>query len=201
MSIDKPAPTDHPINDLLQRRWSPYGFGGAGVKPDDLKSILEAARWAPSSYNEQPWRFLVARREDSAEFEKLLSVLVEMNQTWARHAGVLIVTVVSEKFTMNGKPNAAAEHDIGLAAMSLSIEAQARGYHTHQMIGLDPEKARQLFAIPEGYHALTAIAIGVAGEQDKLPEKMQKNDERRRPRKSLSEIVYTGKFGESSSLV
>lgn len=201
MSIHKPAPTNHPIHDLLQRRWSPYGYSGAGVKPDDLKSIMEAARWAPSSYNEQPWRFLVARREDTAEFEKLLSTLVEMNQAWARHAGVLIVTVVSEKFTLNGKPNAAAEHDIGLAAMSLSIEAQARGYHTHQMIGLDPEKVRALYEIPEGFHALTAIAIGVAAAPDKLPEKMQKNDEERRPRKALSEIVYTGKFGNTSSLV
>src|SRR5580704_12118986 len=119
-----------------------------------------AARWAPSSYNEQPWRYVVATRDDHAQFERLLSYLVEGNQAWAKHVPVLALGIVSLKFAKNGKDNRAAVHDLGLAAGNLVVEATAHGLRVHQMIGILPDKAREVFGIPEGYEAWTGIAIG-----------------------------------------
>lgn len=119
----KQAATDHPILKLLAERWSPYGFEERPVPEADLRSLFEAARWAASSYNEQPWNYLVATRENPAEFERLLSCLVEANQAWAKRAPVLVLGVVSLRFAENKKDNRAAVHDLGLAAGNLVVEA------------------------------------------------------------------------------
>ncbi len=132
---DKKASTDYPIHDLLAERWSPYGFADRPVAQTDLRSLFEAARWAASSYNEQPWSFLVATREDPEEFARLLSCLVDGNQGWAKAAPVLALGVVSLRFSRNNKENRAAVHDLGLAAGNLVVEATARGLCVHQMIG------------------------------------------------------------------
>lgn len=192
--MSKRAKTDHPISDRLADRWSPYVFSSRPVARADLLSLFEAARWAASSYNEQPWSYIVATREEPAEFERLLSCLLESNQEWARAAPVLALGVVTTVFKRNGKPNPAAEHDLGLAAGNLLAEASARGIHVHQMIGILPDRARELYAIPEGSKALTAIAIGYAGDPDAAPEKLGQRDRGERTRKPLSEFVFTGDF-------
>ena len=125
------------------------------VSDDDLRSLFEAVRWAPSSYNEQPWSYIVATKAMPGEFERLLSCLVEGNQPWAKAAPVLALGCTSLNFVRNGKPNAAAVHDLGLGSASLVLEATARGLSVHQMIGILPERAREQYRIPDGVQPLT----------------------------------------------
>ena len=146
----KQADAHHPIHDVIARRWSPYVFADRPVDPADLRSIFEAARWAASSYNEQPWRWIVATADEAAEHARLLSCFVEPNQPWARRAPVLGLGVASLRFERNGRDNPAALHDLGLAAGNLSHEVTARGLHVHWMIGILPERARELYAVPGG---------------------------------------------------
>lgn len=197
----KQAATDHPILQILAERWSPYGFEDRPVSEADLCSLFEAARWAASSYNEQPWHFLVATRENPSEFGRLLSCLVEANQTWAKTAPVLVLGVVSLQFTNKKKDNRAAVHDLGLAAGNLVVEATALGLSVHQMIGLLPDKARELYRIPEHFEAWTAMAIGYQADPAKLPDALQARDLAPRKRKTLSEFVFTGQWGKPSPLV
>jgi nitroreductase len=201
MNPQKQASTDHPIQELLARRWSPYGFADRPVAREDLVSVFEAARWAPSSYNEQPWSYIVATKEDAAEFAKVLGCLVEGNQGWAQAVPVLALGCTSLRFTRNGQPNAAAVHDLGLAAGNLCVEATARGLHVHQMIGILPDKAREVFRIPEGVQAVTALAIGYAADPAKLPDKLRERDLAPRQRKPLANFVFTGQWGTAASLV
>ena len=198
---DKKASTDYPIHELLAERWSPYGFKDRPVSQADLRSLFEAARWAPSSYNEQPWRFLVATQENPAVFARLLSCLVEGNQNWAKAAPVLALGVVSLRFSRNSKDNRAAVHDLGLAAGNLLVEATARGLSVHQMIGILPDKAREVYQIPEHYEAWTAMAIGYKADPAKLPDALKERDLTPRQRKPLSQFVFTGKWGQPSPLV
>ena len=167
----------------------------------DLRALFEAARWAASSYNEQPWSYLVATKDNPEDFARLLSCLVEANQAWAKAAPVLALGCTRLFFQKNGKPNAAAIHDLGLAAGNLCLEATARGLHVHQMIGILPDKAREVFHIPEGVQPLTALAIGYAAEPDSLPEKYRERDLAPRTRKPLAEFVFGGEWGAASGLV
>jgi nitroreductase len=201
MSHPKHASPDHPINELLARRWSPYAFSSRPVSQEDLISILEAARWAPSSYNEQPWSYILATKDEPAEFERVLACLLEGNQEWAKAAPVLMIGCVSLNFTRNGKPNLAAIHDLGLAAGNICLEATARGLFVHQMIGILPEKVRETFGVPEGVQPLTAIAIGYAAEPGVLPEKLKERDLAPRTRRSLAQFVYSGKWGTAAKCV
>jgi nitroreductase len=198
---EKKASPDHPINELLAKRWSPYGFKDQAVALADIRSLFEAARWAPSSYNEQPWSFFVATKDEPPEFERLLSCLVEANQAWAKAAPVLALTVVSLRFSRNNKENRAAVHDLGLAAENLVIEATARGLWVHQMIGILPDKARELYQIPVNCEAWTAIAIGYKADPSALPEALKERDLAPRRRKPLSEFVFAGRWGDPSPLV
>ena len=193
----KQAKPDHPIHELLAARWSPYAFADRDVPEADLVSLFEAARWAPSSYNEQPWSYVVATRREPEEFKKLLSCLVEGNQAWAKDVAVLALGIVSHEFARNGKPNRAAVHDLGLAAGNLLIEATARGLTVHQMIGIVPERAKELYAIPDGHEAWTGIAIGYAGDPNSLPEALKPRDLAPRVRKPLAEFVFAGRWGTS----
>ena len=197
----KRAATEHPIQELLATRWSPYAFDSRPVSKADVRSLFEAVRWAASSYNEQPWRYLVATQDDPEEFTKLLSCLIEANQVWAKAAPLLAVSVASLNFQLNGKPNKAAIHDLGLAAGSLTLEATARGLAVHQMIGILPERVRELYGIPEGYEAVTALAIGYVGDPHRLSEKLSARDLAPRTRKPLRELVFSGRWGHASGLV
>lgn len=198
---EKKASMDYPIQELLAERWSPYAFDERSVAEADLRSLFEAARWAPSSYNEQPWRYIVATRDNPEQFQRALSCLVEGNQVWAKAAPVLALGVVSLRFARNAKDNRAAVHDLGLAAGNLLLEATARGLFVHQMIGILPDKAREIYGIPEGFEAWTAMAIGYRGDPTRLPDRLRERDLAARERKPLSEFVFGGKWGSPSPLV
>src|SRR5674476_468357 len=200
MNIKK-ATTDYPILKALADRWSPYGFEDRPVSEADLRSLFEAARWAASSYNEQPWNYLVATRENSPEFGRLLSCLVETNQAWAKAAPVLVLGVVSLRFAKNNQNNRAAVHDLGLAAGNLVVEATTRDLSVHQMIGILPDKAREVYQIPEHFEALTAMAIGYNADAATLPDALKERDLAPRQQKPLNEFVFTGHWGKSSAFV
>lgn len=197
----KQASTAAPIHELIAKRWSPYCFAPEPVSRDDLRSLFEAARWAASSYNEQPWRYIVATKDDREEFEKLLSCLEEGNQAWAKFAPVLALGCINLKFALNGKPNKAAIHDLGLASATLTFEATARGLHVHQMIGILPDKVRATYGIPEDMEPYTGLAIGYAGDPTSAPPKLRDRDLAARGRKEVAEFVYGGKWGVASNAV
>jgi nitroreductase len=194
------AVTDYPVHELIASRWSPYSFANRSVSDEDLRSIFEAARWAASSYNEQPWSYIVAKKEEADEFGRLLSCLVEANQNWGKSASVLALGISRLNFARNNEPNRAAIHDLGLASANLVLEATARGLAAHQMIGILPNKVRELYSVPEGHEPMTAIAIGYAGDPINLPEELRIRDAARRPRKPFKEFVFRSKWGVTSSL-
>jgi nitroreductase len=200
MSIDKRASADHPIHDLVARRWSPCAFGEKAVPDDDLRSIFEAARWAASSRNEQPWRYIVARKSDPEKFERLLSCLVEANREWAKHAPVLALGVAGLSFSRDGSPNPTALHDLGLASATLTIEATGRGLFVHQMGGILPERAVEIYRIPAGWQVVTALAIGYLGDPNELPEKLRARDLAARKRRPARETVFEKEWGKPSRL-
>ena len=198
---EKKTSTDYPIHELHAERWSPYAFEDRLVPEADLRSLFEAARWAPSSYNEQPWSYIVATKDYPEQFQRLLSCLVDGNQIWAKAAPVLALGVVSLRFAHNAKDNRAAIHDLGLAAGNLLVEATARGLFVHQMIGILPNKARAIYGIPEHFEAWTALAIGYKGDPISLPDQLRERDLALRQRKPLKEFVFSGKWQNPSPLV
>ena len=198
----KPAPTDRPIHPLLAERWSPYAFTGQDVEEADLLALFEAARWAASSYNAQPWRFLLARRRsEPAAFEKALSCLVPFNQGWARHAPVLALGLVQAEGAADGSPNPLAAHDLGLAAASLTVEATHRGLAVHQMSGIVADRIREAYALPEEVLPLTALAIGYAAAPEAAPEEWRARQVRPRERRRLSEFVFGERWGEPAAFL
>src|SRR2546422_4771214 len=199
--MEKPAETNYPIEEILKRRWSPRAFSNRMVEPEQLRSLWEAARWAPSSFNEQPWHFIVATKENKEVYERLLSCLVEKNQKWARNAPVLMVSVTELNFARNGKPNRHSFHDVGLAMGNLLVEATALGLFVHQMAGFSPEKVREIYGVPEEFEPVAAIAVGYEADVDVLPEPFRQQEIGPRRRKPISSFVFQGKWGEISPLV
>lgn len=194
--MDKTATTAYPIHDLLARRWSPLSFAARAVERETLGSVLEAARWAASCYNEQPWSFFVASRDDADGYEKLASCLVPGNRAWAAKAPVLMLSVARTTFARNGKPNRHAYHDVGLATGQLMLQAVALGLHTHAMGGFDAERAASVLAIPDGSEAVAMIALGYRGSGDELPEELRAREAAPRSRKELESFVFAGTWGE-----
>jgi nitroreductase len=195
--VKKIALTNRPLLDAIRHRWSPRAFDSRPVEREKLLTILEAARWAASGNNLQPWRFIIAERENEAEFQAMLSILNEHNQSWAKNAPVLLLAVVSE-LRPDGNRNGHAEHDTGMAMAHIALQATELGLHTHMMGGFSAEKAREIFAIPEGYRALTTMVIGYNGYLDQLSEQQQAREQAERSRKPLSEIVFSGQFGQAA---
>jgi len=199
--MQKLAETRYPIHELLRERWSPRAFADRMVEPEKLRSLLEAARWAPSSFNEQPWSFIVATKEHPGEYERLLSCLVEGNIRWAQHAPVLMLSVARLAFERNQKPNRHAFHDVGLAAENLVIQATALGLAVHQMAGFHVDKARELFSIPDGHEPVAALVLGFPGDPAGLPEDLREREVAPRIRKPLESFVFSGQWGQPSPLV
>lgn len=196
------APTQYPILDTLAKRWSPRAFDPAReVSPEVLHRLFEAARWAASSYNEQPWRFIMARRNvDPAGFEKAIGCLVEANQTWARQAPVLLLTAVSTKFVHNGSANRCAQHDLGLAVGNLSVQATHEGLCLHQMGGVNLAAVKAAYHLPEGFEPMTAIAIGHPTNPGGLPENLRQAEVAPRARKTFNDFVFSGDWGQASGI-
>jgi nitroreductase len=201
MVKEKIAQTQYPVHELISRRWSPRAFADRLVPKDDLRRVLEAARWAPSSSNEQPWGFLVATKAHPEDYERLFSCLVPGNQLWAGQAPVLMLSVAKLVFEEDGSPNRHAMHDVGLAVENLILQASVLELFVHQMAGFDVDKARELFQIPTQHEPAAMIALGYLGDPDTLPEKLRAREHAPRTRKSLTEFVYTGRWGSPSPLV
>ena len=201
MNVHKQATPDHSIHELIAERWSPYAFADRPVSDGDLRSLFEAARWAASSYNEQPWRYVLATKANAADFERLLSCLLEGNQVWARNAPVLAIGCTRLRFARNDKPNAAAVHDLGLASATLTLEATARGLFVHQMIGILPDKVRETYRVPDDVQPLTGLAIGYTADPNTLPDSLRARDLAPRKRKKLADLVFGSTWGEPSTLL
>lgn len=199
--MKKTAVTDHPITDLLRERWSPRAFSDKPIPADELRSLFEAARWAPSSNNEQPWAFIVASKDDPATHAKLLGTLVELNQAWAKHAPVLGIAISRMTFARNGNTNRNAFYDTGAAMADLTTEAVSRGLLVHQMAGFDHHKAIEHFLIPEGWEPIAAFVIGYPGDPQSLPENLRERELAPRTRKPLAEFVMSGTWGEPASFL
>lgn len=192
--MEKLAETEFEIHELIKKRWSPRSFSDRTVDPELIRQLFDAARWAPSSFNEQPWRFIYARKEDSKAFGKLSRVMVEFNRKWASDAPVLILTIVKERFSRNNKPNRVAEHDTGSAMSYLTFEATRHDLYVHQMAGIDQGKAKELFDIPEGFKPFTMAAVGYLGNPDDLDEDLRKSEIKPRSRKPIHEIAFRGEW-------
>ena len=194
-------PVDVPVLDAIRRRWSPVGFDGEPVERESLLRILEAARWAASTFNEQPWRFVVASRREEELFRRLGDVLVPANQEWASHAGALMLVCTKKTYTRNGKPNRYAWFDAGQALAHLFLQTIDEGLHGHAMAGFDAEKARADFAIPDDFEPVCVLAIGRHAQGAHLSEDTAARDRGPRERRPLSELVFGDRFGEDSPLL
>src|SRR5579884_698846 len=192
--MEKRAETAHPINELLARRWSPRAFGDRLLTREEICSLFEAARWAPSSYNEQPWRFLMATRDQPVEFDRMVRCLIEGNQVWARRAPLLMLTVATLSFSQTGTPNRHAYHDIGLAVENLVIQATAMGLVAHQMAGIHLDHIRAEYRLPDGYDPVTAVAVGWPGDPAILPDRLRQRELAPRSRRPLPDFVFSGEW-------
>lgn len=195
----KKAVTEYPVHPLIQERWSPRAFNARPVEIEKLRSLLEAARWAPSGGNGQPWHFLVGMHGSNMH-ERLVEVIKEGNLPWAAQAPVLLLTV-AKMTTSSGRPHTHAFHDVGLAVANLTFQAAALDLYVHQMGGFYPEKARTQFAIPDGYEPVTMVAIGYLGDPSQLDEKNRERELTARTRRPLSEFVFEGLWGETAHFV
>jgi nitroreductase len=199
--VEKPAATQYPIYELLKRRWSPRAFSDRRVEPDTLRSLLEAARWAPSSNNAQPWSFIVTTKDDEAGHSRLVACLMEGNIPWAQRAPVLMVSVARMSFEDEGKPNRHAFHDVGQAVANLTMQATALGLFVHQMAGFYPDKVIELYGIPKEFEPVAAIALGYPGDPESLSERLKQREVAPRERKPMAEFVFAGRWGKTSPLI
>jgi nitroreductase len=190
---------EHPVLDVIRSRWSPAIYSPQPVEPEKLLRILEAARWAPSSNNAQPWSFLVARKEEPEEFARMLSCLVPGNVAWAQHVPVLMISVAKLQFD-NGNANRHALHDTGIATGFLMLQSAALGILAHGMAGFDPAKARGVYGIPDSHEAVAAIGLGYPGDPQGAPEDLRKRNQRR-PRRTLQQFVFAGRWGQPLSIL
>jgi nitroreductase len=199
--MEKPADVTYPIEELLKRRWSPRAFADRPVEPEKLLSLWEAARWAASTANQQPGSFIIATKQDEAEYARLLSCLRENNQQWAMRAPVLMVSVAKLTFDANGQPNRHAFHDVGLAVANLIVQATALGLSVHQMAGIYPDRVRELYGVPDGFEPVAGVVLGYVGDPAILPEDLQQRELAPRVRKPLESFVFHGAWGKTTPLV
>jgi nitroreductase len=183
------------IHELIQSRRSPRAFSEKPVALEILTGLLEAARWAPSCSNEQPWSFIVTAKPGD-DYTRLLSCLVPFNAEWAQQAPVLLLAVARSNFAASGKPNRHAMYDVGQSMTNLSFQATASGLVVHQMAGFDVEKARQEFSIPADQEPAAVAAIGYPGDVATLNEKLRAREAAPRTRKPLHDFVFTGRWGQ-----
>ena len=193
----KYAETVPGVAELFRVRWSPRSFSDRPVSPEILTAILDAGRWAASSYNEQPWRFIVTTKDDQEAFQGLLGVLLPFNQAWAKSAAVLILTAARSNFSHNETPNRYGLHDAGAALAYMMLQATASGLQSHAMAGFDQEKAREVTGIPAEFQVGAVVAIGYPDSADKLPnDQMKQQEAAPRKRKALADVAFKGRWGQ-----
>ena len=187
------------INSLLARRWSGRAYDPLrAVAREQLLALLEAARWAPSCYGDQPWRYIVCDRNvDAASWQRALACLVEGNRSWARNAPVLLLSIAGSRFNHDSQPNRWAQHDTGAASMSLCVEATARGLMVHQMGGFDADRAHESFAIPDDFVPMAMITVGYQLPEQDIPEDLRAREHAARQRRPLAETFYAGAWGSA----
>jgi nitroreductase len=183
---------DHDVNPLLLNRWSPRAMSGEEISDEDLMRLFEAARWAPSSYNGQPWRFIYAKR-NTQYWDSLFNLMVSPNQTWAKNAAVLVVIVSRKNFEFNEKPSITHQFDSGAAWENLALQAETQHLVTHAMQGFEYQKAREVLAIPDSFDVMAMVAIGKPAPKEILPSQLQQR-EAPSDRKPLSELIMEGRF-------
>ena len=184
--------SNNKVHELIEKRWSPRAFDSREIEKEKLWRIFEAARRAPSSFNEQPWRFIIGEKQKGKTWEKIFSVLTESNQKWTVNAPVLGLIVGKSSFSKNDKPNKHKFYDPGQAAAFLTFQATAENLYVHQMAGFSPDSAVKIFHIPDGFEPVTAFALGYMGNPEILPEDIRKTEGKKIIRKELSEIIFSG---------
>jgi nitroreductase len=191
---------EYPLHSLISRRKSTRAFSEEPVEPEKLRSVLEAARWAPSSSNIQPWRFIVATKEQPENYERLLGLVVEQNKIWAANAPILILSVAKLTHETGEKPNKFALHDVGLASANMTLQATSLGLVVHQMGGFNVENAKTVLNIPKDFEPVAMIALGYGDTTDFLPEYLREREFAPRVRKDLSELAFDGVWENPWSL-
>lgn len=193
----KSATTAVPIHDIITKRWSCRAFDAARpVNREQIVALIEAARWAPSCFGDEPWRFIIwDKSTDSAAWNKAFDCLVEWNQNWVKNAPLLILVTANSVFHKNGKPNAWGQYDSGAAAENLCLQAVAMGLMAHQMGGFDADKVRKEFGVPEQFSCMAMIAVGYQGEATVLNEELKELEIACRARTALGEHFFEGAWG------
>lgn len=189
---DRPRQSKYDIHPMILNRWSARAMSGEGISDEELMTLFEAARWAPSSYNNQPWRFVYARK-NSPFWSRFFDLLVEGNKSWAKNAAVLVLIISRKTFEYNNKPSRTHSFDAGAAWENLALEGTRRGLVVHAMQGFDYDKAREVASVPEDHEVEAMVAIGKPGKREDLPEKLRQN-EFPNQRKPLRQIIREGKF-------
>lgn len=195
--MNRLAPVVYPVHDIIRGRYSPRGFSERDVELETLASLFEAARWAPSSFNEQPWSFVIAERKDKNAFDGILDCLTPGNQGWAHTAAILMISVARMTFEKSGKMNRHAFHDVGLASGFLALQASALGLGLHMMAGFDPAKARVVLSIPEGFDPVAAMALGYPLDAAAMSAEAREKAMKPRSRKPLGDFVFRQRWGET----
>lgn len=191
----KEAPTAYPVADFIRQRYSPRAFSGQPVSDVDLNTLFEAASWAASSNNEQPWRFVYAHRADEAAFQTMLNCLNPGNQVWAQHAAVLVLVLAKNQFSANGRPNRYALHDAGAATANLLLQGAVMGIQGHVMGGFDHAKTAETFHLGGDVELVSFLALGYPGDPESLDEPLRSRELAPRRRKPLEELVTDAALG------
>ena len=194
MSVLKPGAVAKPINALIAGRWSARAIGGRPVEREKLLTLFEAARWAPSSFNEQPWRYVIATQDDPESFERMASCLVAGN-AWAKSAYLLGLSIARPRFARGGKPNIHAWHDVGAASLSMFLQAAELGLHMHEMAGFDRARAKDLLGLDDDHEPVAMLAIGYPGDPAALPEPLRAKESAPRERLGVEQLVFLGRLG------
>lgn len=196
--INKPASPQVAIHDLIAQRWSPRAFDAQKlVSHTQLLALLEAARWAPSCFGDEPWRYMVwNKHSDPAAWQRAYECLAELNQLWVKQAPILLLATAASQFSHNGKPNRWAPYDTGAASENLCLQAIALGLHAHQMGGFDADKIRQAFGIPAEFQCMAMIAVGYQAEIDHLDPRLAQQELAERKREPLASRFFANAWGE-----
>ncbi|MDF1548121.1 MAG: nitroreductase family protein [Bacteroidales bacterium] len=192
--MKKDADNKNPINELQKKRWSPRSFADTEIPKGKIYSMFEAASWAASSRNEQPWRFIYGLKGEGENYKKIIDTLVSWNQKWAKTAPMLVVGVAKLNSDYHNKPNEYAHYDLGQAVAAMSLQAISDGIYVHQMGGFEKDKVRNSFKMSDNYEPMVAIAVGYLGQPEDLPDDMRELEEKPRTRYELNRLIFNGDF-------